>query len=140
MAALCAVILLYGKEKENREKQLHRTMRISNSDLGDVLRMMTALAWPEHTYSSRRNRYSITPLLSACIVLRRLSTSCHVLQKSIPETISPNGHISVKLLTSDLEISAVRSTFGVEVEKSASRFAEICLRKLILEFTQTDFC
>jgi hypothetical protein len=40
--------------------------------------MMTALAWPEHAYSSRRNRYSVTPLLSACIVLRRLSPPCHL--------------------------------------------------------------
>jgi nuclease HARBI1 len=37
---------------------------------------MTAIAWPAHRCASKRNRYSVTPLLATCIVLRRISTSC----------------------------------------------------------------
>jgi hypothetical protein len=37
---------------------------------------MPAIAWPAHRFASTRNRYSVTPLLATCIVLRRLSTPC----------------------------------------------------------------
>jgi hypothetical protein len=42
----------------------------------DVLRMVTAILWPEYRISSTLNRYSVTPLLASCILLRRLASPC----------------------------------------------------------------
>jgi nuclease HARBI1 len=95
-SAMCAVMTLYTKAKENRNNHIQRSKRLSISDFSfnfngfsesdslslfrfrkdDVLRMMTAIAWPAHRFASKRNRYSVTPLLATCIVLRRLSTPC----------------------------------------------------------------
>jgi hypothetical protein len=81
---------------ENQAKHLNRSKRVSISDFsfnfnglsesdclsffrfrkGDALIMMTAIAWPEDICARKRNRYSVTPFLTACVVLRRLATPC----------------------------------------------------------------
>ena len=41
----------------------------------DISRVIIALAWPENQNHTKKNRYAVTPLLTTCIVLRRLSSS-----------------------------------------------------------------
>ena len=40
----------------------------------DISRVTIALAWPENQNHTKKNRYAVTPLLTTCIVLRRLSS------------------------------------------------------------------
>lgn len=38
----------------------------------NILFMTHAIAWPEHNTHTARNRYSVSPILAACIIIRRL--------------------------------------------------------------------
>jgi hypothetical protein len=78
-SALYSVMILYAKERENYTKHLTRSKRLSISDFSfnfnrlsdsdclslfrfckcDVLKMVTAISWPEHIFASKRNRYSV---------------------------------------------------------------------------------
>eukprot|EP00171_Calliarthron_tuberculosum_P005259 IDg5259t1 len=40
----------------------------------DVLRMCEAVAWPSSRTHTERNRYSVSPLLATCVLLRRLAS------------------------------------------------------------------
>jgi hypothetical protein len=86
-SALCAAMKLCTEVKEKRDNHIRCSKCILISDFSfnfnrfsdscclslfrlrrsDVLRMVTAIAWPEFRISSKRNRYSVTPLLAFCI-------------------------------------------------------------------------
>lgn len=40
----------------------------------DILKLVPAIGWPENWSRTRRNRYSVSPLLVTCVVLRRLAS------------------------------------------------------------------
>lgn len=40
----------------------------------DIIRLLPVFSWPETQTHTRRNRYSVTPILVCCIILRRLAT------------------------------------------------------------------
>ena len=42
----------------------------------DVLRMVTAIAWPENRIRSKRNWYTVTSILASYILLQLLATPC----------------------------------------------------------------
>jgi hypothetical protein len=95
-SALCAAMKMYMEVKENRDNHVRRSKCVSISDFSfnfnsfsdsdclslfrfrksDVLRKVTAISWPEYRISSTRNRYSVTPLLASCILLRMLASPC----------------------------------------------------------------
>jgi nuclease HARBI1 len=95
-SALCAAMKMHMEVKENRDNHVRRSKCVSTSDFSfnfncfsdsdclslfrfrksDVLRMVKAIAWPEYRIGSTRNRYSVTPLLDSCILLRRLASPC----------------------------------------------------------------
>ena len=84
----------YGEHKREYDRQLQRVRHISQSDFFfnfnsisdsdcvfmfrfrkcDVVRMVQALAWPDAVTFTKRNRYSTNPILSTCIILRRLAS------------------------------------------------------------------
>lgn len=47
--------------------------RFEKQDIGTVVR---ALAWPEGQTHTNRNRYSVSPVLAACIFMRRMASPC----------------------------------------------------------------
>ena len=40
----------------------------------DIIRMIDAVAWPSDKRATTRNRFSVTPLLETCVILRRLAS------------------------------------------------------------------
>ena len=75
-------------KKISRSNRIHTSQlsfnfnSFSNSDCvfyfrfnkNDVIRMLQAMAWPAEQTCTTRNRYAVSPILSTCIVLRRLCT------------------------------------------------------------------
>ena len=42
----------------------------------DVGRVVAALGWPQTQTCTKRNRYSVSPILVACVILRRMASPC----------------------------------------------------------------
>ena len=81
-------------EREEVELVLDRRRRISSSAFNfnfngltdgdalvhfrfrkqDIIRMIDAVAWPSDKRATTRNRFSVTPLLATCDILRRLAS------------------------------------------------------------------
>ena len=41
----------------------------------DIMRVVQVMSWPLNRKRTKRNRYSVTPLLATCVVLRRLASA-----------------------------------------------------------------
>lgn len=93
-ACLMGITMLYKQRRDDLQHHLERSNRISTADFSfnfnsfseasclslfrfrkaDLIRVVRLIGWPQEKVHTSRNRYSVSPILACCVMLRRIAT------------------------------------------------------------------